>query len=136
MTTISAVLPHVGDILEPASNEQARAAYLERQMKEIGSVKFPSHIPSLEDGVSLGPENLPKKNIKFLSKKRDKRKHKWESHRVALEKMKESKEKQHHQQSQEERNAVYAQMLQNLERTRAAVRSSISKASTISDEEH
>ena len=30
---------------------------------------------------------------------------------------------------------VYAQMLQNLERTRAAVRSSISKASTISDEE-
>ena len=31
---------------------------------------------------------------------------------------------------------MYAQMLQNLERTRAAVRSSISKASTISDEEH
>ena len=31
---------------------------------------------------------------------------------------------------------VYAQMLQNLKRTRAAVRSSISKASTISDEEH
>ena len=31
---------------------------------------------------------------------------------------------------------VYAQMLQNLERTRAAVGSSISKVSTISDEEH
>ena len=30
---------------------------------------------------------------------------------------------------------MYAQMLQNLERTRAAVRSSISKASTISEEE-
>ena len=58
-----------------------------------------------------------------------------ESHRVALEKMKESKEQQHHQQSQEERDAVYAQMLQNLERTRAVVRSSISKASTISDED-
>ena len=50
--------------------------------------------------------------------------------------MKESKEKQHHQQSQEERDAVYAKMLHNLERTRAAVRNSISKASTISDEEH
>ena len=49
--------------------------------------------------------------------------------------MKESKEQQHCQQRQEERDAVYAQMLQNLERTRAAVRSSISKASTISDEE-
>ena len=31
---------------------------------------------------------------------------------------------------------MYAQMLQNLGRTRAAVRSSISKASTISDKEH
>ena len=31
---------------------------------------------------------------------------------------------------------VYAQMLQDLERTRAVVRSSISKASTISNEEH
>ena len=49
--------------------------------------------------------------------------------------MKESKEQQCHQQSQEERDAVYAQMLQNLERTRATVRSSISIASTISDEE-
>ena len=49
--------------------------------------------------------------------------------------MKESKEQQCHQQSQEERDAMYAQMIQNLERTRAAVRSSISKASTISDEE-
>ena len=49
--------------------------------------------------------------------------------------MKESKEQQCHQQKQEERDAVYAQMLQNLERTRAAVRSPISKASTISDEE-
>ena len=50
--------------------------------------------------------------------------------------MKESKEQQHHQQNQEERDTVYAQMLQNLERTRAAVRISINKASTISDEEH
>ena len=31
---------------------------------------------------------------------------------------------------------MYAQMLRDLERTRAAVRSSISKASTICDEEH
>ena len=50
-----------------------------------------------------------------------------ESHGVALEKMKESKEQQCHQKSQEERDAIYAQMLQNFERTRAAVRSSISK---------
>ena len=35
-----------------------------------------------------------------------------------------------------ENRPSHAQMLQNLERTRAAMRSSISKASTISDEEH
>ena len=51
----------------------------------------------------------------FFQEKRDKRKQEWETHRVALEKMKESKEKQHHQQSQEERDAVYAQMLQHKE---------------------
>ena len=60
MSTIPTVLPHVGGLIEPASNEQARAAYLERQMKDMGSVRIPSDIPSLEDGVSLGPESLPK----------------------------------------------------------------------------
>ena len=105
-------------------------------MKEIDSVKVPSDIPSLEDGVLLRPESLPSRIQSFCQEKRDKRKQEWDSHRVALEKMKESKEQQCCQQSQEERDAVYAQMLQNLERTRAAVRSSISKASTISDEEH
>ena len=58
----------------------------------------------------------------------------WETHRLTLERMKESKEKQYQQQSQEERDAVYAKMLHNLERTRAAISNSISKASTISDE--
>ena len=55
---------------------------------------------------------------------------------MALERMKESKEQLRHQQNQEVRDAVYAQMLQNLKRTRAAVRSSISKVFTIPDEEH
>ena len=89
MPTISAVLSHVGNILETASNEQARAAYLERQMKDMGSVRLPSDIPSLEDGVSLGPESLPKRIQSFCQERRDERKQ--ESHRVALEKMKESK---------------------------------------------
>ena len=133
---IPAVLCHVGDILEPSSNERARATYLEGQMRDMGSVRLPSDIPSLEDGVSLGPESLTKRIQNFCLEKRDKRKHERETHRAALERMKESKEKHCHQGSQEERDAVYAKMLQNLERTRAAVRSSISKASTISDEEH
>ena len=71
----------------------------------------------------------------IVEKRKIKAKHEWETHRMTLDGMKESKEKQYHQQSQEERDAVYARMLHNLERNRAAVRNSISRASTISDEE-
>ena len=97
MPTMPAVLPHVRDILEPSSNEQARATYLARQMTDMGSVRLPSDIPPLEDGISIGPESLSKRIQNFCQRKRDKRKNKWETHRVALEGMKENKEKQYHQ---------------------------------------
>ena len=42
-------MPPVRDILEPASNEQARADYLERQMRHMSSIsRLPSDIPPLE----------------------------------------------------------------------------------------
>ena len=66
MPTMPAVSPHVRDILEPSSNEQVRATYLERQMQDMGSVRLPSDIPSLEDGVSIGPESLSKRIKKLL----------------------------------------------------------------------
>ena len=97
MPTIPIVLPHVRDILEPSLNEQARAAYLQRQMQDMSSVRLPSDMPSLEDGVSIGPESLSKRIQNYCQERRDKRKHEWETHRLALEEMKESKEKQHHQ---------------------------------------
>ena len=100
----------------------------------MSSVRLPSDMPSLED-MSLGSKNLPKRIQDFCQEWKDKRKNEWESLKVELEKVKESKEKQHSQQTQEERDVIYAQMLQNLERTRAAVRNSISRASTISAEE-
>ena len=50
--------------------------------------------------------------------------------------MKKSKEKHCEQQAQEEKDAICAQMVQNLEKTRAVVRNSVSRASTISAEEH
>ena len=136
MSTIPFVLPHVRDILEPLSNEQVRATYLERQMWDMGNVRLPSDIPFLEDGVSIGPESLSKRIQNYYQEKRDKRKREWETHRLALEGMKEGKEKQWHKWSQEKRDTVYAKMLQNLERTGAAMRNSISKACTISNEEH
>ena len=123
------------DILEPMSSEQAKSAYLERQMQGMSSVRLPLDMPSLED-VSHGSANLPKRIQTFCQEWKEKRKHKWESLKVALEKMKESKEKCCNQQAQEERDATYAQMVQNLEKTRAIVRNSVSRASTISAEEH
>ena len=96
MPTIPIVSPHARDILEPSSSEQVRAAYLERQMQDMSSVRLPSGMPSLEDGVSIGFESLSKRIQNYCQEKKDKRKHEWETHRLALEGMKESKEKQHH----------------------------------------
>ena len=58
-----------------------------------------------------------------------------ESIRVGLEKMKEIKGKYQKQQAEEESDAVYAQMVQNVEETRVMVRNTDSRASTISAEE-
>ena len=67
MPTIPIVLPCVRDILEPSSNKQARAAYLERQIWDMSSVRLPSDMPSLKDGVSIRPESLSKRIQKLLS---------------------------------------------------------------------
>ena len=48
------------DILEPMSSEQARPAYLERQMQGMSDVRLPLNMPSLED-ISHGSANLPKR---------------------------------------------------------------------------
>ena len=133
------ILPNVPsserDILELMSSEQGRSAYLERQMQGMSSVRLPLDMPSLEN-VSCGSANLSKRIQTFCQEGKEKRKDEWESLKVALEKMKESKEKCCNQIAQEERDATYAQMVQNLEKTRAIVRNSVSGASTISAEEH
>ena len=49
--------------------------------------------------------------------------------------MKQSKGKHHKQPDKEEREVVYSQITQNMEKMRNVVRSSISQASTISAEE-
>ena len=99
MPTISAAFPHIGDILEPASSEQARSVYLERQMRQMDNVKLPSGMPSLEDGMTSMPESLHNRIQNLCQEKKDKRKQEWESHKTALEKLKESKRQQHHQQT-------------------------------------
>ena len=100
----------------------------------MSSVRLPLNIPSMED-ESHAPTNLSSRIWAFCKEWKEKRKHEWESIKVALDKMKESKGKYHKQQVEEEREAAYSQMVQNIERMRAMVRNSISRASTISAEE-
>ena len=59
MPPIPGTMPSVRDILEPTPNEQARSNYLERQMRQVGSItKLPSDMLSLEDGILQRPESL------------------------------------------------------------------------------
>ena len=72
MPTIPIVSPHVRDILEPSSSEQARTAYLEKQMQGMSSVRLPSSMPSLEDGMLVGPESLSRRIQNYCQEKKDK----------------------------------------------------------------
>ena len=163
---VSNGMPPVSDILESTSNEQARAEYLEKQMRHMSNIsRLPSDIPPLElatqrqditqgsqsrevaseerydrnrDQQQIGTvtdDSLQKRVQDFCQENRVRRKQEWESHRMALDRMKEHKKQQRQQQSQEEWDVVYAQMVQEIKQTQAVVRSSIGKASTISDEE-
>ena len=100
----------------------------------MSSVRLPLNIPSLEDESHV-PTDLSSRIWAFCKDQKEKRKDEWESIKVVLDKMKESKGKSHKQQVEEERDAAYSQMAQNVERTRAMVRNSMSRASTISAEE-
>ena len=98
MPAIPGTMPPVRDILEPTSNEQARSNYLEKQMRQMGSItKLPSDMPSLEDEIVQRPESLQERVQNFCWENKVKRKQEWESHRIALERMKEIKEQQHQQ---------------------------------------
>ena len=63
----------------------------------MSSVRLPSSMLSLEDGILVGPESLSRRTQNYCQEKKDNRKHEWETHRLTLERMKESKEKQYHQ---------------------------------------
>ena len=68
--SMSIVSSCMGDILEPSSNEQARAAYLERQIQNMSSVRVPSSMPSLEDGTSIKPENLSRRICNYCQERK------------------------------------------------------------------
>ena len=96
-SSIPIVSHHARDILEPSSNEQARADYLEKQMQGMNSIRLPSSMPSLEDGLLVKPESLSKRIQNYCQEKKDSRKHGWETHKLTLNRIKENKDKQYQQ---------------------------------------
>ena len=123
------VIPNVPiterDIMEPVSSERARTAYLERQIHNMSSVRLPLNIPSMEE-ESHAPTDLSGRIHAFCKEQKEKRKQEWESYKIALDIMRESKGKHPKQPDKKEREAAYSQMAQNMERTRNVVRNSIS----------
>ena len=75
---------------------------------------------------SHAPTDLSGRIRVFCKEQKEKRKQEWESHKIALDTMKESKGKHPKQPDREEREVTYSQMAQNMERTRNVVRNSIS----------
>ena len=56
-------------------------------MQGMSSVRLPLDMPSLEN-VSCGSAKLPERIQTFCQEQKEKRKHEWESIKVALEKLK------------------------------------------------
>ena len=126
--------PQVHDILEPSANEQARAKYLEKQMKHMKNVQLPPSIPTSDD-ILLEEGNLSRRIQEYCLRMEDHRRCKRDTHYVTLNSIKEYKIKRR-QQGKMDRDEVYRRMSHNLERVREVARSTFSRASTISAEEH
>ena len=83
MPVLPNVPPYEQDKMKPISSEQARSAYMERQIQSMSIVQLPLGTPSLED-ESRGSINLPKRIHVFCQERKEKRKYEWESPKVAL----------------------------------------------------
>ena len=123
--------------MEPSAKEQARADYLERQMRNMSSVQLPSSIPPTGEGIPFEDDSLSRRIWDYCSRIEDDRRCEKDTHHVTLNSIKEYKVRQQQkQQSQKERDEVYKGMSRNLERVREVARGTLSTASTISAEDH
>ena len=89
----------------------------------------PSESRSPEEG------SLSREIWEYCSKMNEHHQYERETHNVMLDSMKEHKARQR-QQGKKERDEVYKQMTRNVEKVKAIARESLSRASTISVEEH
>ena len=121
------------DIMQPMSSEKARATYLENQMMDMSSVQLPSKIPSMEEESHVFTDLMRRINM-FCKEQKEKRRQEQESHKQVLNALNQSKGKQP-KPDKEEREVVYSQIAQDMEKTTDVVRRSMIRASIISAEE-
>ena len=121
--------PQVCDILEPIASEQARARYLEEQMRHIKGIHW---TPS--EGRSIEEDSLAREIQEYCSREQERHQYEKETHYAMLDSMIDNKIKQR-QLEKRKRDEIYKQMTSNLEKVRAIARESLSRASTISVEE-
>ena len=121
---------HVQDILPPLVPEQDRVEYVEEQRRYRKSVRTTS--PNDRSSVSA---NLAREIQEYCSLYDDQHHYEKETHHAMIESLKEQKAKQR-QQGKKEQDEVFKQMTRNVEKERAIARESLSRASTVSVEEH
>ena len=109
------------DIVQPISSEEARAKYLERQMKCISGVR----LPSMKE-ESLMSMDLTRRIDTFCKEQKEKRRKERESHKQFLSALEQNKSKWSKQPSKEEGEIVYSQLAHDMEKTRDVVWRSIS----------
>ena len=95
------------DIMQPISSEEARARYLERQIKGMDSVRLPLTIPLMEKEPFTSTD-LTRRINTFCKEQKEKRRKERESHKLILSALEQKKSKQSIQPGKEEREIVYS----------------------------
>ena len=108
------------DIVQPISSEGARAKYLEGQMKGMSGMKQPLKSSSLEE-ESLPSMDLFRRIDLFCREQKKKRKAEKETHKMILDAFVKERSKQPIPPRMEERERVYTQISQDMEKTREVV---------------
>ena len=87
------VLEPKRDIVQPISSEEARTAYLEDRMKNMGGIQLPSNIPSEVEEVHTSID-LARRIDVFCKEQKERRRQECESHQQTLDALKERKKQQ------------------------------------------
>ena len=105
------------DIVQPISSEEARARYLEKQMKAIDSVRLPTNISSLEEEPFTSMDLSHRINA-FCKQQKEKRRRERESHKLFLDTLIQKQSKPTVQPVKEDGDIVYSQLSHDMEKTR------------------